>query len=319
VIHDSGHAFRQAAGRFASGVTVVTTRAAQGHYGVTVSSFASLSLNPLLVTVSINRSSPLLGYVRTAEAFAVSVLSSDQEQVAAYFATRGRTPEPAGFATVSTTARQTGAPIIDGCLSWFDCTVEDLLPGGDHEILVGRVAAAGGRTGEPLVYWAGGYRALTADVSPSDRLANASDGLAVAYHLLGVGPEEMLDAQSSVEPAMAALAASRAAVGDWDRLEELVDQSERAVDQPDEFNQLALAFHNAVAEASRNRVLQATLASLGQVQSIHYRDRGSPESARAAVEGHRRMLSVLRRGDAEGAREEMRRHLVAVRGQLQIG
>jgi flavin reductase (DIM6/NTAB) family NADH-FMN oxidoreductase RutF len=168
---------------------------------VTTSSFASLSLNPLLVTVSINRSSPLLEYVRSAEAFAVSVLSSDQQQVAAYFATRGRTPEPAGFASVPTMVRQTGAPIIDGCLSWFDCTVEDLLPGGDHEILVGRVAAAGGRSGEPLVYWAGGYRALTAGVSPSDRLANASDGLAVAYHLLDVSPEEMLDAQSSVEPA----------------------------------------------------------------------------------------------------------------------
>jgi len=319
VIHDSGHAFRQAAGRFASGVTVVTTRASQGHYGMTVSSFASLSLNPLLVTVSINRSSSLLEFVRSAEAFAVSVLASDQEQVAAYFATRGRTPEPAGFATVPTTARQTGAPIIDDCLSWFDCTVEDLLPGGDHEILVGRVAAAGGRTGEPLVYWAGGYRALTAEVSPSDRLANASDGLAVAYHLVGVGPEEMLDAQSSVEPAMAALAALRTPVEEWDRLEELVDQSEPVVDQPDEFNQLALAFHNAVAEASRNRVLQATLASLGQVQSIHYRARGSPESARAAIEGHRKLLSVLRRGDADGAREEMRRHLVAVRGQLQVG
>ena len=125
---------------------------------MTVSSFASLSLNPLLVTVSINRSSPLLGYVHSAEAFAVSVLSSDQQQVAACFATR-RKPRPAGFATVATMARQTGAPIIDGCLSWFDCTVEDLLPGGDHEILVGRVVAAGGRTGEPLVYWAGGYRA----------------------------------------------------------------------------------------------------------------------------------------------------------------
>jgi flavin reductase (DIM6/NTAB) family NADH-FMN oxidoreductase RutF len=286
---------------------------------MTVSSFASLSLNPLLVTVSIDRDSSLLEYVRSAEAFAVSVLASDQEQVAAYFSTPARTPEPAGFATVSTTAGQTGAPIIDGCLSWFDCTVEDLLPGGDHEILVGRVAAAGGRTGEPLVYWAGGYRALTAEVSPADRLANASDGLAVAYHLLGVGPEEMLDAQSSVEPAMAALAALRTPVEEWDRLQELVDQSELAVDQPDEFNQLALAFHNAVAEASRNRVLQATLASLGQVQSIHYRDRGSPESARAAVEGHRRLLYVLRRGDADGAREEMRRHLVAVRGQLQIG
>jgi flavin reductase (DIM6/NTAB) family NADH-FMN oxidoreductase RutF len=317
VIPDSGHAFRQAAGRFASGVTVVTTRASQGHYGVTVSSFASLSLNPLLVTVSINRSSPFLGYVRSAEAFAVSVLASDQQQVAAYFAARGRTPEPAGFATVPTTSEETGAPIIDGCLSWFDCTVEDLLPGGDHEILVGRVAAAGGRTGEPLVYWAGGYRALTE--ASSDRLASVSDGLAVAYHLLDVSPDEMLDAQSSVEPALAALAATRTPVGEWDRLEELVDQSELVIDQPDEFNQLALAFHTAIAEASRNRVLQATLASLGQVQSIHYRDRGSPESARAAVEGHRRLLSVLRRGDAEGAREEMRRHLIAVRGQLQIG
>jgi flavin reductase (DIM6/NTAB) family NADH-FMN oxidoreductase RutF len=317
VIHDSGHAYRQAAGRFASGVTVVTTRASQGHYGVTVSSFASLSLNPLLVTVSINRSSPFLEYVRSAEAFAVSVLASDQQQVAAYFAARGRTPEPAGFATVPTTSEETGAPIIDGCLSWFDCTVEDLLPGGDHEILVGRVAAAGGRTGEPLVYWAGGYRALTE--ASSDQLARVSDGLALAYHLLDVSPDEMLDAQSSVEPALAALAAARTPVGEWDRLEELVDQSELVIDQPDEFNQLALAFHTAIAEASRNRVLQATLASLGQVQSIHYRDRGSPESARAAVEGHRRLLTVLRRGDAERAREEMRLHLVAVRGQLQIG
>jgi DNA-binding FadR family transcriptional regulator len=66
-------------------------------------------------------------------------------------------------------------------------------------------------------------------------------------------------------------------------------------------------------------VLQATLASLGEVLSIHYRDRGSPESARAAVEGHRQLLAVLRSGDAEAAREEMYRHLIAVRGQLQIG
>jgi DNA-binding FadR family transcriptional regulator len=66
-------------------------------------------------------------------------------------------------------------------------------------------------------------------------------------------------------------------------------------------------------------VLQATLASLGRVQSIHYRDRGSPESASAAVQGHRRLLRVLRSGDAEAARDEMHRHLLAVRGQLQSG
>ena len=75
---DSGHTFRQAAGRFASGVTVVTTRAAEGAYGVTVSSFASLSLNPLLVTVSISQSSQLVEHARSVEAFAVSVLATGQ-------------------------------------------------------------------------------------------------------------------------------------------------------------------------------------------------------------------------------------------------
>ena len=216
--------------------------------------------------------------------------------------------------------QQTGAPIIDRCLSWFDCTLEDVLPGGDHEILVGRVAAAGGRTGEPLVYWAGEFRALSAADGPGpDQMANASDGLAVAYHVLDVGPAEMLDAQNSIEPAIAALAAGRTPAREWDRLEQLVDQSELIVEEPDEFNRLALAFHSAIAHASGNRVLQTTLASLGQVQSTHYRDYGSAQSARAAVAGHRRLLAVLRRGDPEAARDEMNKHLDAVRRQLQIG
>jgi flavin reductase (DIM6/NTAB) family NADH-FMN oxidoreductase RutF len=318
MMQDSGHTFRQAAGRFASGVTVVTTRAAEGAYGVTVSSFASLSLNPLLVTVSISQSSQLLEHVRSVAAFAVSVLANDQQQVARYFAASGRLPEPAGFSAVPTIAHETGAPIIEGCLSWFDCILEDILPGGDHEILVGRVAAAGGRSGEPLVYWAGGYRALTAEALQSDQLANASDGLAVAYHILDVGASEMLEAQDSIEPAIAALAAARTPTAEWRRLEELVDQSELVVDQPEEFNRLALGFHGAIAEASGNRVLQAALASISQVQSGHYRDRGSPNSARAAVAAHRRLLSILRSGDGEAAREEMRSHLNAVRSQLQI-
>jgi DNA-binding FadR family transcriptional regulator len=101
-------------------------------------------------------------------------------------------------------------------------------------------------------------------------------------------------------------------------VEELVDQSELVVDQPEEFNRLALGFHGAIADASGNRVLQTALASLSQVQSGHYRDRGSPNSARAAVQGHRRLLSALRSGDGEAAREEMRSHLNAVRSQLQI-
>jgi GntR family transcriptional regulator, transcriptional repressor for pyruvate dehydrogenase complex len=128
----------------------------------------------------------------------------------------------------------------------------------------------------------------------------------------------MLEAQDSIEPAIAALAAARTPTAEWRRLAELVDQSELVIDQPEEFNRLALGFHAAIAGASGNRVLQTALASLSQVQSSHYRDRGSPNSARAAVAGHRRLLSALRSGDGEAAREEMRSHLNAVRSQLQI-
>ncbi len=311
--------FRAAAGQFASGVTVVTTHAGVGMYGLTASSFASLSLNPLLVSVSVNRSSPLLAYAREAGAYAVSVLSSGQQEIAGYFARRGRPPEPDGFAGVHTVAVETGAPVVDGALSWFDCAVEDVLPGGDHEILVGRVVAAGGRSGEPLVYWAGGYRALTPHGGPSDPLANAADGLAVALHLLGVEATEMLDAQQAVEPVLAALAARRGAAADWDRLAVLVDESETVLDVPDAFNRLALAFHAGIAEIAGNRVLRASLASLGLVQSAHFADRGSPRSAHAAVAGHRELLEALRAGDELAAAAQMERHLDAVRAQLRIG
>jgi flavin reductase (DIM6/NTAB) family NADH-FMN oxidoreductase RutF len=311
--------FRAAAGRFASGVTVVTTRAADGLYGLTASSFASLSLNPLLVSVSINRSSPLLGYAREAGAYAVSVLADGQQEVANYFARRGRQPEPGGFSAVPTSAAETGAPVIEGALSWFDCAVEDILPGGDHEILVGRVVAAGGRSGEPLVYWAGDYRGITAPGNGAHGLANAVDGVAVALHLLGVAPEEMLAAQESVEPVLAELAAQRGTPDDWDRLAKLIDRSDVAIDDPARFNELALEFHTGIAVLAGNRALLACVRSLGLVQSGHYTDRGSAETARAAVRGHRELLAALRSGDPGAARAEMARHLSAVRSQLQIG
>ncbi len=315
-VEGPGHEFRQAAGRFASGVTVVTTDADEGPYGITVSSFASLSLNPLLVTVSVSRTSQLIGYVRSRRAFAVSVLASGQQQVAAHFARSGRRPEPGGFHSVAAGAQQTGVPVIEGCLSWFDCELEDVLPGGDHEILVGRVVAAGGRGGEPLVYWAGGYRALRADEPASDRLADAADGLSVALLLLDVGVAEMLDAQRNVEPALAGLAAVHGTAEHWDRLDRLITESAAAVDEPDRFNELALATHDLIAGAAGNRVLYATLISLRQVQARHYRELGSPQTARAAVTDHRDLLAALRRGSAEDATRSMQEHLEAVRRNL---
>ena len=87
------------------------------------------------------------------QAFAVSVLASDQQQAAQYFATSGRRPDPAGFSSVPATVQETGAPIIAGCLSWFDCTLEDILPGGDHEILV---VAWPRRADAPVNHWSTG-------------------------------------------------------------------------------------------------------------------------------------------------------------------
>lgn len=158
--NDHDLAFRRAAAQFASGVTVVTTRVADEVYGITCSSFASLSLDPLLVTVSVNAHSPLLDRVRAAGCFAISVLGRDQQGISQHFATRDRGSARNSFEDFPTVHLNTGSPVIDGCLSYFDCRLHDVLPGGDHRILVGRVVAAGGAGGDPLLYFAGGYRSL---------------------------------------------------------------------------------------------------------------------------------------------------------------
>ena len=243
---------RQAAGRFASGVTVVTTKAPDGAYGVTVSSFASLSLNPLLVTVSDQPiASPLLGIVRAAGAFAVSVLASERPADCRLLRKTAVGSLNLLASTVATTAHETGAPIIDGCAQLVRLLGRGSAAGWRPRDPGRPGGSAGGRRGEPLVYWAGEFRALSADMPRPDQMANASDGLAVAYHVLDVDPAEMLDAQNSIEPAIAALAAGRTPSREWDRLEQLVDQSELVVEEPDEFNRLALAFHSAIAHACR--------------------------------------------------------------------
>ena len=111
----------------------------------------------------------------------------------------------------------------------------------------------------------------------------------------------MLDAQRSIEPALAGLAATHGTAEHWDRLDRLIAESAAAVDEPDRFNELALASHDLIADAAGNRVLYATLISLRQVQARHYRDLGSPETARAAVADHRELLAALRRGSADDA------------------
>lgn len=137
----TGHAvnLREAMSRFATGVTVVTTRGADGEpLGTTASAVASLSLEPPLVLVCLAHTSRTLSALRAHEAFAVNVLSAEQGDLAVAFARSGPCEawgdEPPPVAA-------TGVPLLGGALAALDCVLDDVLPGGDHAIVVGRVLA----------------------------------------------------------------------------------------------------------------------------------------------------------------------------------
>ena len=141
---------------FASGVTVVTSRGTDGvPRGFTASSFSSLSLEPRLCLVSVDNRSESLAAIQESGAFVVNILADSQEQVSRTFASR--TPDK--FAEVSyTDGPATGAPILDGVLAFIECRVAELLPGGDHTILVGDIQGGQAREGAPLLYFRGHYR-----------------------------------------------------------------------------------------------------------------------------------------------------------------
>jgi flavin reductase (DIM6/NTAB) family NADH-FMN oxidoreductase RutF len=152
--------FRDAIGHFATGVTVVTSIGADGEpVGTTASAVTSLSLDPPLVLVCLDRASLTLQAVRTHGAFVVNVLAVPQRHLSANFARRGLA---AAWDGVRHRPGPTGSPRLDGVLAALECTVENSLPGGDHEIVVGRVhdVETTGKDAAPLLYWRGAYGSL---------------------------------------------------------------------------------------------------------------------------------------------------------------
>jgi flavin reductase (DIM6/NTAB) family NADH-FMN oxidoreductase RutF len=152
--------FRHAIGHFATGVTVVTSVGAAGEpVGTTASAVASLSLDPPLLLVCFDRGSVTLQAVRAHGAFVVNVLAAPQRHLSVNFARRGLT---AVWDGIRHRPGHTGSPRLDGVLAALECTVEERLPGGDHEIIIGRVQAVetNGRDAAPLLYWRGTYGSL---------------------------------------------------------------------------------------------------------------------------------------------------------------
>lgn len=153
-------ALRHVFGQFCTGVTAVCASDAEGRpCGITVNSFSSLSLDPPLALFALTRESETLKVIQAAGAFSINVLADSQKDVSNKLAKRGGPEKMEG---VPTRTGVTGAPIIEGSIGHFDCTLYAEYDGGDHVILVGEIKhAQAGEELPPLLYFRSGYRTLS--------------------------------------------------------------------------------------------------------------------------------------------------------------
>lgn len=154
---------REVLGHFVSGIVVITATGADGPLGFTCQSFASLSLDPPLVSFAAARSSTTWPRIRRVGAFCVNVLAADHADVSVGFARSGADK----FDGVPWRQGPSGAPVLEGVSAWVDCALWAEHDGGDHTIVVGKVLDLGADPSRlPLLYYRGRY-GVTAD--PEDR------------------------------------------------------------------------------------------------------------------------------------------------------
>lgn len=151
--------YRATLAHFCTGITIVTAAAADGPAGLTCQSFSALSLDPALVLLCPGKSSSSWPRIERTGAFAVNVLSEDQEELCRSFAASGTDK----FRGVGWTAGPyTEAPLLTGALAWIECHLETVYDGGDHVIAVARVQSLTAHAGTPLLFYRGGYTRLDA-------------------------------------------------------------------------------------------------------------------------------------------------------------
>ena len=165
-------ALRDAFGRFATGITVVTTADADGTlYGVTANSFTSLSIEPPLCLFCLDYNAMSFGAFRNSGHFAVNVLGEHQEGISTNFARS----QPDKWDGVDYVTWKTGSPILPDCLANLECDTHAIHEGGDHVIVVGRIREMTYRKDDcrPLLYFKGRYNALSDGVSVNVSLTSS--------------------------------------------------------------------------------------------------------------------------------------------------
>jgi flavin reductase (DIM6/NTAB) family NADH-FMN oxidoreductase RutF len=150
-------AFRLACGKFATGITVVTVIGPDGlPHGITVNSFTSVSLEPPLVLVCIDRKAAILPKLQAANYFGINVSAENHQAISTQFARHGLDR----FETVSWFAGELGVPLLEGALAHYECSVVSATEGGDHLIFIGEVQHLQCFAGRPLLYYESGYATL---------------------------------------------------------------------------------------------------------------------------------------------------------------
>lgn len=153
---------------FATGVTVVTTNVDDVLHGMTANAFASVSLDPLLVLICVDREAGMHGLLPDARGFAVTILAAEQEELSAWFASSQRPHGEGQFEGVAwDPSPVTASPVLCDGVAYMDCRVTDRHDAGDHSIFLGEVMDLGvlREDADPLLYYGGRYRRLINDTA----------------------------------------------------------------------------------------------------------------------------------------------------------
>jgi len=149
--------FRRVCGKYATGITVLTVLdASAGPQGMTANSFTSVSLDPPMILVCIDRKASILSFFAAGTRFAINVLHEDQKELSTCFARKGLDR----FDGVEWSPGQNGSPILPDVLATLECSVAQMVEAGDHVVVIGEVFHATWRDGQPLIYFNSSYQVL---------------------------------------------------------------------------------------------------------------------------------------------------------------
>lgn len=156
----AAHDFVNAMGLAATGVSVVTTDGPAGRLGLTVSAVSSVSADPPLVLICVNRKSPAVAAIDGNGAFAVNLLAAHHQSYAETFSGRPREGRPFDFANHQWREGETGLPLVEEATAIFECDTHETVDAGTHRIYIGRVVAAHKGKAEPLIYCNRAFRRI---------------------------------------------------------------------------------------------------------------------------------------------------------------